>query len=51
MGGCISHWLTTFPLDRYHFDLAPTEFRDALTLRYLHTPPGLPGWCDGCGEF
>ena len=42
--------MTTFPLDRYHFDLAPTEFRDALALRYLCTPPGIPSWCDGCGE-
>ena len=39
VGGGISHWLTTFPLERYHFDLAPTEFRYAL--RYLCTPPGL----------
>ena len=30
VGGGISYWLTTFPLQRYHFDLAPTEFRDAL---------------------
>ena len=32
------------------FDLAPTEIRDALALRYLCTPPGLPSRCDGCGE-
>ena len=25
VGGGISHWLTTFPLERYHFDLAPPE--------------------------
>ena len=50
VGSGISHWLTTFPLERYHFDLAPIEFRDALALRYLWTPPGLPSWCDGCGE-
>ena len=50
VGGGISHWLTSFPLQRYHFDFAPTEFRDALALRYLHTPPGLPSRCDGCGE-
>ena len=50
VGGGISHWLTTLPLDRYHFDLAPIEFRDALALRYLRTPPGLPSRCDGCGE-
>ena len=41
MGGGISHWLTTFPLECYHFNLAPTEFRDAFALRYLCTPPGL----------
>ena len=50
VGGGISHWLTTFPLECYHFDLTPTEFRDSLALRYLRTPPGLPSWCDGCGE-
>ena len=37
-------------MERCHFDLAPTEFRDALALRYLQTPPGLPSQCDGCGE-
>ena len=47
---CILHWLTTLPLDRCHFNLAPVEFRDALALRYLWTPPGLPSRCDGCGE-
>ena len=50
VGSGISHWLTTFPLECYHFDLAPIEFRDALALRYLRTPPGLPSRCDGCGE-
>ena len=50
VGGGISHWLTTFPLERYHFDLAPIEYRDALALRYLRMPPGLPSRCDGCGE-
>ena len=42
--------MTTFPLERYHFDLALIEFRDALDLRYLQTPPSLPSRCDGCGE-
>ena len=37
-------------MKRYHFDLAPIEFRDALALRYLRMPPGLPSRCDGCGE-
>ena len=26
MGSSISHWLTTFPLEYYHFDLAPTSY-------------------------
>ena len=26
VGGVISHWLTTIPLEQYHFDLAPIEF-------------------------
>ena len=51
VGGGISHWLTSFPLEHYHFDLAPIEFRDALALRFLRTPPGLPSRCDGCGEI
>ena len=50
VGSGISHWLTTFPLERYHFDLVPIEFRDALALRYLRMTSGLPSWCDGCGE-
>ena len=29
VGSGISHWLTTFPLEYYHFDLAAIEFRDA----------------------
>ena len=48
VGGAISHWLTTFPLEHYHFDLVPIEFRDALALSYLQMPPGLPSWCDVC---
>ena len=50
VGGGIFHWLITIPLERYHFDLASIEFRDALALRYLRTPSGLPSRCDGCGE-
>ena len=50
VGGGISHWLTTLPLDRYHFDLAAVEFRDALALHYLRTPLGLPRGCDDCRE-
>ena len=50
MGSGIFHWLTTFPLECYHFDLAAIEFRDTLALRYLRMPPGLPCRYDGCGE-
>ena len=35
VGSGISHWLTTFSLKHYHFDLALIKFRDALALRYL----------------
>ena len=42
VGGGISHWLTTIPLERYHFDLAPIEFRDALALGYCGHPLVFP---------
>ena len=38
VGSGISHWLTTIPLERYHFDLAPIEFRDALAQVFADTP-------------
>ena len=37
-------------MEQYHFDLAPLEFRDALALRYLLMPPGLPSQRDGFRE-
>ena len=37
-------------MEQYHFDLASLEFRDALALRYLLMPPGLPSQCDGFRE-
>ena len=30
--------------------MSTIEFRNALALRYLWTPPGLPSWFDGYGE-
>ena len=50
VGSQISHWLNTFPLERYHFDLALIEFRNVLALRYLWMLPDLPNRCDSCGE-
>ena len=32
-----SIWLTVIPVSHHHFDLSPTEFRDALAQRY-HRP-------------
>ena len=46
-----SIWLTVIPVSHHHFDLSPTEFRDALTLRYHH--PfffKVPAGCDGCSD-
>ena len=44
-----SIWLTVIPVSHHHFDLSPTEFRDALALRYQ---PFLkvPTECDGCSD-
>lgn len=33
----------------YHFDSSPTEFRDALHLRYGRHLKNVPAKCDGCG--
>ena len=41
-------WLTSTPLERYHFDLSPNEFKDGLAIRYLWHPADLPACCDGC---
>ena len=47
-----SSWLTSTPLERFHFDLSPYEFKDGLAIRYLRHPADLPACCDGCGaEF
>ena len=47
--GKTSSWLTTLPLQSCHYDFAPVQFRDRLSLHYLQHPPNLPAKCDGCG--
>ena len=47
-----STWLTVIPVYHYHFDLSPSEFRDALANRYHQPLSKLPAGCDGYGgEF
>ena len=43
-------WLTVIPVSYHHFDLSPTEFRDALALRYPCPFLKVPAECDGCGD-
>ena len=47
--GKTSNWLTVVPVACHHFDLSPTEFRNALALRYCPPPLRMPAHCDGCG--
>ncbi|CAB0010840.1 unnamed protein product [Nesidiocoris tenuis] len=47
--GNASQWLTIIPLTADNFDLTPTQFRDALSMRYSKPLLGLRGICDGCG--
>ncbi|CAB0017231.1 unnamed protein product, partial [Nesidiocoris tenuis] len=47
--GNASQWLTITPLTADNFDLTPTQFRDALSMRYSKPLLGLRGICDGCG--
>ncbi|KAL5479542.1 hypothetical protein EMCRGX_G023072 [Ephydatia muelleri] len=49
LNGKTSTWLNVLPLQNYHFDLSPLQFRDGLAIRYLRDPPCLPPKCDGCG--
>ena len=37
------------PLERYHFDLSPNEFKDGLAIHYLRHPADLHACCEGCG--
>ena len=47
--GRLSGWLTVLPIAKFHFDLSPQEFRDALALRYKKSLLRVPDSCDGCG--
>ena len=47
--GRLSGWLTVLPIAKFHFDLSPQEFRDALALRYKKPLLRVPDSCDGCG--
>ena len=47
--GKTSNWLTVVQISKYHFDLSPKEFRDALALRYQIPLLTMPACCDGCG--
>ena len=44
-----SRWLTVIPVAHEHFDLSPTEFRDALALRFNRVILKIPAFCDACG--
>uniref|UniRef100_A0A1X7TP27 Uncharacterized protein n=1 Tax=Amphimedon queenslandica TaxID=400682 RepID=A0A1X7TP27_AMPQE len=46
----LSSWLTALPIQRDNFNLSPTEFRDAICLRYSKPLLQLPLQCDGCGS-
>ena len=47
-GSKTSGWLSVVPLRKHNYDLSPSEFRDALSVRYKRTPIDLPASCDGC---
>ena len=46
--GKTSAWLNVVPLESCHFDLAPSQFRDGLAIRYQRQPSCIPITCDGC---
>ena len=47
----LSNWLNTLPIQKDHFDLSATKFRDALCIRYLKPLLNRHPNCDGCGEL
>ena len=49
INGKTSNWLTVIPISKYHFDLSPTEFRDALALKYHRPLLRMSACCGGCG--
>eukprot|EP00919_Chromeraceae_sp_WS-2016_P006865 GHVR01016076.1.p1 GENE.GHVR01016076.1~~GHVR01016076.1.p1 ORF type:complete len:415 (-),score=40.31 GHVR01016076.1:131-1375(-) len=44
-----SSWLNVQPIEKNNYNLSPTEFRDAINLRYGRPLTQLPRDCDGCG--
>ena len=40
-----SSWLTALPLEKYHFSLSKSEFRNAICMRYGWLPERLPAKC------
>ena len=44
-----SRWLTVISVAHEHFYLSPTEFRDALALRFNRVILKIPAFCDACG--
>ena len=40
--GKTSAWLNVVPLESCHFDLAPSQFRDGLAIRYQRQPSCIP---------
>ena len=49
-GKTTGQWLSVHPSSINGTQLSATEFRDALLMRYAHTPGNLPSKCDGCGQ-
>ena len=49
INGKTSNWLTIMQISKYHFDLSPIEFRDALQLRYHIPLLRMVACCNGCG--